>query len=183
MPTVLRWRPTSSCLPPVSPRGFAPRTPRHALSLAASPARSARVARSRGSLATPLRLRPSDFPTRPLARRFAGSLRARGSLARLARLLRYTLSLGALSARSARVARSRSSRATPLTRIRQHEQIQAGEQEEGEREQRRIGHPGGRHPTSPCQRDEVRDDGHGEGDGQPAVSLPDPAVPIHWDLR
>src|SRR4051812_1856795 len=85
MRTGLRSRPTSSCLPPVSPRGFAPRTPLHALSLAASPARSARVARSRGSLATPLRLRPSDFPTRALARRFVGSLRARGSLARLAR--------------------------------------------------------------------------------------------------
>ena len=34
-----------------NPRGFAPRTPRHALSRAASPARSARVARSPGSLA------------------------------------------------------------------------------------------------------------------------------------
>ena len=34
------------------PRGFAPRTPRHAPSLAASPARSGRVARSRRSLAT-----------------------------------------------------------------------------------------------------------------------------------
>src|SRR4029450_10498309 len=33
------------------PRGFAPRTPLHARSRAASPARSARVARSRSSLA------------------------------------------------------------------------------------------------------------------------------------
>src|SRR4051794_12204494 len=33
------------------PRGFAPRTPLHALSLAAAPARSDRVARSRCSLA------------------------------------------------------------------------------------------------------------------------------------
>jgi hypothetical protein len=35
----------------LNPRGFAPRTPPHALSLAASPARSVRVARSRRSLA------------------------------------------------------------------------------------------------------------------------------------
>jgi len=32
-------------------------------------------------------LRPSDSPTRPLARRFAGALRSRGSLAMLARTL------------------------------------------------------------------------------------------------
>ena len=36
----------------VYPRGFAPRTPPHALSRAASPARSVRVARSRRSLAS-----------------------------------------------------------------------------------------------------------------------------------
>src|SRR5215831_17321478 len=38
------------------PRGFAPRTPLHALSLAASPARSVRVARSQCSLASCLEL-------------------------------------------------------------------------------------------------------------------------------
>ena len=32
-------------------------------------------------------LRPSDSPTRSLARRFVGALRSRGSLARLARIL------------------------------------------------------------------------------------------------
>ena len=67
------------------PRGFAPRTPLHTLSLAASPARSGRVARSLRSLALDRGLRPSDSPTHSLARRFAGSLRSRGSLAALAR--------------------------------------------------------------------------------------------------
>src|SRR5436190_7860005 len=66
-------------------RGFAPRTPLHALSLAAAPARSDRVARSpllaRASMGPHLLirgLRPSDSPTRALARRCAGSLRPRG---------------------------------------------------------------------------------------------------------
>src|SRR5213076_464060 len=76
------------------------RTPRHALSRAASPARSVRVARSRRSLAPQATrqpfmrwllvssegLRPSDFPTRslppPLKLRRD---RSRGSLAALAR--------------------------------------------------------------------------------------------------
>src|SRR5258708_15133218 len=64
-------------------RGASPRrTPLHAPSLAASPARSVRVAHS----LTLVRflsggLRPAGPPTRSLARRFAGSLRSRGSLA------------------------------------------------------------------------------------------------------
>ena len=55
------------------PRGFAPRAPLHALSRAASTARSPRVARSRGSLAGPPPLRPRLRPSgsratlRPLA--------------------------------------------------------------------------------------------------------------------
>src|SRR6188508_3025746 len=61
--------------------GFAPRTRLHALSRAAAPARSVRVARSRRSLAA-VGLRPSDSPARSLARRCAGALRSRGSLAR-----------------------------------------------------------------------------------------------------
>src|SRR3954467_16003527 len=66
-------------------RGFAPRTPLHALSLAATPARAVRVARSRAR--SRVWLRPSDSPARSLARRDAGSRRSRGSLARsLARL-------------------------------------------------------------------------------------------------
>ena len=36
--------------------------------------------------------------------------------------------------------------AAPLGGVRQHEQVQTGEQEQGEREQRRVGHPGGRLP-------------------------------------
>ena len=66
--------------------------------------------------------------------------------------------------------------AAPLGGIRQHEQIQTGEQEQGEREQRRVGDPGRRHPTSLCQGDEVGDDSHRKGDGQPAVDLPNPLV-------
>ena len=62
-----RVKPFDICPPS---RGFAPRTPRHALSLAPSrlaPLRwLARYARSRS-----LGLRPSDSPTRSLARRFA----------------------------------------------------------------------------------------------------------------
>src|SRR5260221_411861 len=106
-----------------SPGAFAPRTPLHAHSLAASPARSVCVAHSLRSFASvrhglsplglpytrtrsPLRrlapfawltrsarshqfatgFRPSDSPTRALARRFAGSLRLRGSLAPLVRI-------------------------------------------------------------------------------------------------
>src|SRR4051812_47290199 len=49
-------------------RGFAPRTPLHALSLAATSARSVRVARSRAR--SRVWLRPSDSPARSLARRY-----------------------------------------------------------------------------------------------------------------
>src|SRR5918994_1861020 len=95
------------------PRGLAPRTPLHAPSRAASPARSGHVARSRCSLA-PTRILdddsydiascrwpehvadsadhlssegpcPSDSPTPSLARRVAGALRSRGSFAMLTR--------------------------------------------------------------------------------------------------
>src|SRR5262245_39748704 len=55
----------------IYPRGFAPRTPLHALSLAASPARSDRVARSRRSLAPSLleRHRSRDLQRVTLERR------------------------------------------------------------------------------------------------------------------
>src|SRR5262245_49740641 len=72
--------------------GCAPRTPRPALSRAASSARSVRVARSPCSLAI-LGLRPSDAPTRSLARRFVGAIRSRGSLAVLGRTLEEASSL------------------------------------------------------------------------------------------
>src|SRR5690606_16879113 len=65
-------------------------------------------------------LRPSDSPTRALARRSAGSLRSRGSFAALTRFYRgfaprtplHALSLAAPPARSDRVARSRRSLAS-----------------------------------------------------------------------
>ena len=80
------------------PRGFAPRTPLHAPSRAAAPARSGRVARSHGSLApcnerqvyemasslirgaSPLGL-PYTRPRAPLRRRAPVAWLARGSLA------------------------------------------------------------------------------------------------------
>ena len=68
-----------------SPRGFAPRTPRHALSLGAPPPRSGRVARSLRSLAD---ASPRGFAPRTPHTRSRGappSLRSRGSLAALAR--------------------------------------------------------------------------------------------------
>src|SRR4029079_2113942 len=78
----------------LTPRGFAPWTPLHALSRAASTARSDRVARCAvlarfGNYLRPYAegLRPLDSPPRALARRVDGSLRSRGSL-RGARSLR-----------------------------------------------------------------------------------------------
>jgi hypothetical protein len=68
----------------------------------------------------------------------------------------------------------------PLGGIRQHEQIQTGEQEQGEREQRQEAHRDGilalRHG------DDVHDEGHRKGNGQPAVGLPNPFVTVQWDL-
>jgi hypothetical protein len=63
--------------------------------------------------------------------------------------------------------------AAPLGGIRQHEQVQTGEQEEGEREHRQEAHPGGVLPLD--HGDDVDDDGHRKGHGQPAVG---PAEPI-----
>src|SRR5206468_9438272 len=138
----------------LSQPGVAPRTPLHAPSLAASPARSVRVAHSLHSFASyhhsrasplglpytrprsPLRRlapfaslthcirsrrtitagrRPSDSPTRALARRFAGSLRSRRSLTAFVRVVPsqpgvaprtplHAPSLAASPARSVRVA-------------------------------------------------------------------------------
>src|SRR5262245_21195468 len=67
--------------------------------------------------------------------------------------------------------------AAPLRSVREHEQVQAGEQQQGEREQRRVGHPGGSLPLR--HGGEVRDDGQRKRDGQPAVRLPNPMVPVH----
>src|ERR1700737_4562842 len=70
--------------------------------------------------------------------------------------------------------------AAPLGGIRQHEHVQAGKQQQEEWEQWRVDHPGRRLTQS--HGDEVGDDGHRKGDRQPAVDLPNPLVPIHWDL-
>src|SRR5215467_2961327 len=54
------------------------------------------------------------------------------------------------------------------------------EHEKGEREQRQEAHPDGGFLLH--QGDDIDDDRHGEGDGQPAVNLPNPRVPIQWYL-
>src|SRR5438034_1313178 len=70
--------------------------------------------------------------------------------------------------------------AAPLGGIRQHEQVQTGEQERGEREQRQETHPDG--ILLLCHGDDVDDDAHRKGNGQPAVGLPNPFVPVQGDL-
>jgi hypothetical protein len=80
---------------------------------------------------------------------------------------KYTRSVGA-------------SPATPLRNIRQHEQVQTGEKLQGEREHRQEAQLGGILPL--CHGDAVDDDGHRKSNGQPAVGLPNPFVPIHCVL-
>ena len=70
--------------------------------------------------------------------------------------------------------------AAPLGGIRQHEQVQTGEQEQGEREYRQEAHPRG--ILSLHHGDDVDDDGHRKGNAQPAVGLPNPFVPVQRDL-
>src|SRR5271157_647957 len=70
--------------------------------------------------------------------------------------------------------------AAPLGGIRQHEQVQTAEQEQGEREYRQEAHSRG--ILSLYYGDDVDDDGHRKGNGQPAVGLPNPFVPVQWDL-
>jgi hypothetical protein len=64
--------------------------------------------------------------------------------------------------------------------IRQHEQVQTGEQLQEERDQRQEAHPDGILPQ--FHGDEVDDDGHRKDNGQPAVDLTNPFVPVQWDL-
>jgi hypothetical protein len=66
--------------------------------------------------------------------------------------------------------------AAPLGGIRQHEQVQTAEQEQGEREHRQEAQPRGIFPL--YHGDDVEDDGHRKGHGQPAVGLPNPFVPV-----
>jgi hypothetical protein len=69
---------------------------------------------------------------------------------------------------------------SPLGGIRQHEQVPTGEQLQGERKQRREAHPGSIFLL--CHGYDVDDDAHGKGNGQPAVGLPNPFVPVQWNL-
>src|SRR5215470_8418239 len=70
--------------------------------------------------------------------------------------------------------------AAPLGGMRQNEQVETGEQEQKEWGQRRVDDPGGSFPQS--HGGEVGDDGQRKDDRQPAVDLPNPFVPIQWDL-
>jgi hypothetical protein len=70
--------------------------------------------------------------------------------------------------------------AAPLGGIRKHKQLQTGEQEQGEREQRQVAHPDDRLLLS--QGDEGDDDGDRKGDGQPTVDLSNSFVPVQLDL-
>src|SRR6202008_2369050 len=71
----------------------------------------------------------------------------------------------------------RASRAAPPGGIRQREQVQPGQQEQGEREQRHVGHPDDR--LLLCQGNESHDHCHRKDDGQPAGDLSNPRLPVH----
>ena len=66
--------------------------------------------------------------------------------------------------------------AAPLGGIRQHEQVQTCEQEQGEREHRQEAYPIGIPARNHGH--EIDDDGHRKDNGQPAVGLPNPFVPV-----
>lgn len=70
--------------------------------------------------------------------------------------------------------------AAPLGGVRQHEQVQTGEQERGEGEHRQEAQPRVILPL--YHDDDVDDDGHRKGNRQPAVGLPNPFVPVQCDL-
>jgi len=63
-------------------------------------------------------------------------------------------------------------------KIGQREHVEAAEQEQEKRRQRRIGDPI-RRRLSECPCDEVGNDGGREQDRKPAMALPDPEVPVH----
>jgi hypothetical protein len=58
--------------------------------------------------------------------------------------------------------------------------VEAGKQQQEEREQRRVDHPGGRPFQS--HGDEVSDDGQRKGDGQPAVTCRTHLFQFNGDL-
>ena len=68
----------------------------------------------------------------------------------------------------------------PLVEIRQREQVQAGEKEQGKYAHGRQAQPVA--VLSPYHSNAVDDDGHGEDDGQPTVGLPNPFAPVQVDL-
>ena len=70
--------------------------------------------------------------------------------------------------------------ASPLGGIRQQEQVQTGDQEQGERGHRQEAHPVG--ILLQYHGDDVDDDGRRKGNGQPAVNLPNPFVPVQCEL-
>src|SRR3954466_12940740 len=70
--------------------------------------------------------------------------------------------------------------AAPLGGIGQHEHVQTGEQQQEERRQGQEAYPVGMRPQR--HGDEVDDDGHRKRNGQPAVELTKPRIPVHWDL-
>ena len=71
-------------------------------------------------------------------------------------------------------------RAAPSGGIGKREHIQSSEQKQKKREQWRVDDPSGGFPQS--HGDEVGDDGCRKGDGQPAVKLPNPVIPIQQSL-
>lgn len=70
--------------------------------------------------------------------------------------------------------------AAPPGGIRQHEQVQTRDQEQGQREHRQQAQLAG--ILLLCHGDHVDDDGERKGHGQPTVGLPNPFVPIQADL-
>src|SRR5581483_4286892 len=70
--------------------------------------------------------------------------------------------------------------AAPLIGIREHEQVQTGEEEQDEREKREEANPGG--VVFQCNGDEVDDNAHRKGNRHPAMGLPNPFAPVHWGL-
>src|SRR5579863_6785418 len=67
--------------------------------------------------------------------------------------------------------------AAPLGGIRQHKQVHTGKELQGEHEHR---HEAKSRAIPPLYHGHaVDDDGHRKGNGQPAVGLPNPFIPVH----
>ena len=71
-------------------------------------------------------------------------------------------------------------RAAPFGGIRQHEQVQARQQQQRERQQRRK--PQKVVVLALCYCNPIDDHAHCKQDGEPAVRLPHPFVPVQQDL-